>query len=282
VFYPSGISLSEFVPYPKTVYSTEWVELANHGDTPADLSGWALDDGEGGGAPYRLPDSSTIASHGLLVVELPKALLNNGGDTLRLLRPDGSVADMYGYAQAGPDQSFCRVGADWEVCEPTPNAPNQAALPANEPVAAKPAAALAPQEDPISAGSGDSPPPATASSTPQLPAWSNDRIAGAPPYADTTAGMLYRGLVGATSSAQPTTNATATPEHLPALAAPQAEQSDRLPLNFKAGLLLCALGAAVAGYNRLRSSHMRQPNEPPPSDAADIEANDAEITHEAT
>jgi len=77
-------------------------------------------------------------------------------------------------------------------------------------------------------------------------------------------------------------NATATPGRLPALAAPQAEHSDRLPLNLKAGLLLCALGAAVAGYKRLRFRHMREPNEPTPSDAADADATDAEITHEAT
>ena len=75
---PAGVRLSEFLPNPKGNGAQEWVELFNDADTQADLSGWAIDDAEGGGSPYRLPQGSSIAPHGLLIITLPKALLNNG------------------------------------------------------------------------------------------------------------------------------------------------------------------------------------------------------------
>ena len=77
---PTGIRLSEFVTNPKQTGANEWVELSNDADTAADLSGWAIDDGEGGGTPYRLSQAN-VEAHGLLVIELPKALFNNAGDS---------------------------------------------------------------------------------------------------------------------------------------------------------------------------------------------------------
>ncbi|MFN8569555.1 MAG: lamin tail domain-containing protein [Kouleothrix sp.] len=76
--YLPGILLNEFVAYPKTLYTNEWVELYNSGDILVDLSGWKIDDSEGGQSPYALPPGSLLAAGGYLVVELPSAILNNG------------------------------------------------------------------------------------------------------------------------------------------------------------------------------------------------------------
>jgi hypothetical protein len=78
--YPAGIIVSEFLANPKIVYTHEWVELYNTGAT-ADLTGWAIDDIDGGGAPYALPDGTMLNSGGYLVISLPSALLNNDGDS---------------------------------------------------------------------------------------------------------------------------------------------------------------------------------------------------------
>jgi hypothetical protein len=56
--------------------------------------------------------------------------LNNGGDSLRLLRPDGSLADSFGYDHSpGYDVSWCRLpdgGPDWsDACAPSPMAANE-------------------------------------------------------------------------------------------------------------------------------------------------------------
>lgn len=101
--------LNEFLANPKTQYSNEWVRLFNSGDRVVDLANWYIDDGEGGTAPYRLPSGTVIAPHGYLVVDLPKAMLNNNGDTVRLLRPDGTPADSIDYSDSQPDVSRSRA-----------------------------------------------------------------------------------------------------------------------------------------------------------------------------
>ncbi len=106
---PSSIStnirLSEVLALPKDAYDAEWVEIANDSDAPADLSGWKLDDGEGGGSPYTLPAGSTIGPQGLLTVIMPRALFNNAGDSARLLGPDGAVIDVFDYSPWLPPTS---------------------------------------------------------------------------------------------------------------------------------------------------------------------------------
>lgn len=70
-----------------------------------------IDDGEGGGAPQPLA-GKTITGKGFLLIEIRGSLLNNGGDSVRLLRPDGSVASNFTFDAAQPDQSFSRLAPD--------------------------------------------------------------------------------------------------------------------------------------------------------------------------
>ena len=101
--------LNEALANPHTAYDAEWVELYNSSTEPAELGGWKIDDSEGAGAPYSLPEGTSILPGEYLVITLPSALLNNSGDSLRLLRPDGTVADMASLPARYADTSYNRA-----------------------------------------------------------------------------------------------------------------------------------------------------------------------------
>jgi hypothetical protein len=111
----------------------EYIELLNHGVVNVNLSGYRLDDEANiGSAPYTLP--SVILKPGERIVfygSQTGLLLSDGGDGVRLLKPNGQLADAYNYSVVDfPDQAFCRLpdngGADsWsENCFPTPGLRN--------------------------------------------------------------------------------------------------------------------------------------------------------------
>jgi hypothetical protein len=124
--------LNEFLPHP-AAGEQEFIELINLSAQAVDLGGWQLDDIAGGSAPFTLPGGTIIAPGGLLVFDQGQTGvgLNDDGDTARLLRPDGSVADEWAYHPAPPaGTSWARVpdGGAWNSRgRPTPGGPNQAA-----------------------------------------------------------------------------------------------------------------------------------------------------------
>ena len=77
----------------------EFIELYNAGSLPVRLLGWALDDIEGGGSkPYTLGDT-VLPAHGYLVYFRSRThlALNDTGDAVRLLAPDGRVVNQIAY-----------------------------------------------------------------------------------------------------------------------------------------------------------------------------------------
>ncbi|MBE2233339.1 MAG: lamin tail domain-containing protein, partial [Anaerolinea sp.] len=113
----------------------EYIELYNAGDAAVDLSGWQVDDVAGGGsAPYTLPPGSTLAAHGFLVLwsrDSHIALNNSGGDSVRLLRPDGVEVESTSYRAAPADGAYSKTmdgGSEWTLAyPPSPGASNQPA-----------------------------------------------------------------------------------------------------------------------------------------------------------
>ncbi len=109
----------------------EFIELYNPGSLPVYLRGWWLDDGaDAGSSPHDLP-GVTISPKGYAVFfrSQTKIALNDGGDTVRLLAPNGAVIDRVTYlAVRAYNLSFGRLpdGSDhfhyglW----PTPRQPN--------------------------------------------------------------------------------------------------------------------------------------------------------------
>lgn len=138
---PELVVINEFVPRPGRDWNQdgvvnvkdEYIEVLNHGTVNVNLSGYSLDDEVNvGSSPYRLP-AVTIRPGERYVFYGGETglLLSDGGDGVRLLRPNGQLMDAYNYSIVGfPDQSFCRLpdngGADdWrQNCFPTPGFQN--------------------------------------------------------------------------------------------------------------------------------------------------------------
>ncbi len=109
----------------------EFIELYNHGPGHVYVKGWWLDDVEDGGSkPYDLP-GVTLSPNGFAVFFRSKSrvALNDGGDTVRLLDPDGRVIDEISYLRVRaynlsygrvPDGTNSLIYGLW----PTPGEPN--------------------------------------------------------------------------------------------------------------------------------------------------------------
>ena len=138
---PPLIAINEFVPRPGHDWNgdgvvnvgDEFIELLNHGVIDVNLSGYTLDDEVNiGSTPYRLP--SVTLSPGERIVfygSQTNLLLSDGGDGVRLIRPNGQLGDAYNYRVVRfPDQSYCRIPDnggldDWnQNCFPTPGLQN--------------------------------------------------------------------------------------------------------------------------------------------------------------
>lgn len=138
---PPLLVINEFVPRPGHDWNNdgivnvedEYIEILNHGVVNVNLSGYSLDDEVNiGSTPYRLPSLTLRPGERIVFYGSETGLLlSDGGDGVRLLRPNGQLMDAYNYFVVGyPDQSFCRLpdngGADdWnQNCYPTPGLQN--------------------------------------------------------------------------------------------------------------------------------------------------------------
>jgi hypothetical protein len=258
--------LNEVLPAPKDTFDAEWVEIANDGDTAADLTGWMIDDAADG-ASFILPPGTAVAPQRFLMVRLPRAIFNNDGDDVRLLRPDGTEVEEFTYDRSAPDLSLCRLAGVWtENCAPTPGKPNamDVSTPAPEPDDLEVSAADAPTDHPTSVDEAGAP------GEPTLSAMAASRRhiqlrgagAGGPVYALPMPGSVYTGIWSATATPSPSPapqRRLANPQ--PQIAPPTPARAPLLPI---AGGLAILMGVGVAGheYLRLRSSSSLEMHEP--------------------
>jgi len=134
---PAGVRLNEIFPVPVAVdradtteKSGEWIELYNSGRKAVDLSGWWLDDRDDETPPYRIPRRTVIPPRGFLVFyeEVTGLNLDDGGDTVRLLRPNGQVVEEVKFGPLPPNASYSRDEqgfwhSDWPPSPGKPNVP---------------------------------------------------------------------------------------------------------------------------------------------------------------
>jgi len=137
---PIAVILSELMPNPTGDDADgEWIELYNPAGAAADLSGWILDDGEGGSSPFVFAEGTSVSAGGYLVITRTesKLALNNDTDSVRLSDPDGTLTDSAAYADAKEGEAFARGAGSWSwAAEPTPGATN--AFPAESANAGEP------------------------------------------------------------------------------------------------------------------------------------------------
>ncbi len=124
---PDEILLNEILPAP-TETTAEWVELHNPSPFAVDLDGWQLMDLAENTFTFSAND--ILPPNGFRLVTRAESgiALNNGGDSLRLIRADGSLADDMTFSEnPGSDFSVCRApdtGKWASPCSPTPGAAN--------------------------------------------------------------------------------------------------------------------------------------------------------------
>lgn len=148
----ADVFINEFVADNETGLRTavgtfaDWIELANNGATNVDVSGWYLTDSASTPGKWRIPDGTSIAANGYLLVfadSSPISFTNNelhanfslskDGEYLALIQPDGvTVSDAFAprYPAQLPDISYGRgtlhereiIGADAPFRYRIPNA----------------------------------------------------------------------------------------------------------------------------------------------------------------
>ena len=108
----------------------EWIELYNGGTIPVDLGDWLLDDDEGNSTPYLIPGKTVIQPGGFAVFyrQVTGIILDDDGDQVRLLNPEGTVVDQvtFGVLPADASYSWGEDGTwhpDWPPTPGTHNLP---------------------------------------------------------------------------------------------------------------------------------------------------------------
>jgi len=127
--YPLGIIINEVLPSPEGPDSEkEWIEIFNQNNFEVDLSDWQISDASGTIKTYTFPIGTKINPQGFIVLYRPttKITLNNEGDVLKLIQPDGKIIDSVNYEKAPMGSSYNRIGSKWLwSIVPTPGSINQ-------------------------------------------------------------------------------------------------------------------------------------------------------------
>jgi hypothetical protein len=99
--------INEIFPNPVTG-GEEWVELKNIGEEEINLTGWSVDDADGGSKPYKFPQGIMLDPGGLYVLKKAesKIAFNNSNDSVRLFFPDGRLAEEVDYGKTYQGKSY--------------------------------------------------------------------------------------------------------------------------------------------------------------------------------
>jgi len=114
--YPSGVFINEILPSPEGPdEEEEWIEVFNQNDFEVDLSGWKISDTAGKITAFIFPQGTKISARGYLVLNRPttKITLNNDGDGLNLIQPNGNIIDKVSFEKAPIGQSYNKVENSW-------------------------------------------------------------------------------------------------------------------------------------------------------------------------
>ncbi len=114
--YPTGIIINEILPSPEGADNTEeWIEIFNQNNFEVNLSNWQITDTLGKIEIYKFPEETKISSQGFLVLprSITKITLNNDGDSLNLIWPNGKIIDQISYEKTRRGESYNRTPTSW-------------------------------------------------------------------------------------------------------------------------------------------------------------------------
>lgn len=101
---PQNIHLSEVFACPPTGQN-EWVEISNNNDATVTLADWEIHDET---TSNKQKFSTTIVAHGLATVEISTAMLNNNGDVVKLVDPNGNTVESFSYNTCEANESWSK------------------------------------------------------------------------------------------------------------------------------------------------------------------------------
>ncbi|HEY5600716.1 MAG TPA: lamin tail domain-containing protein [Patescibacteria group bacterium] len=118
------VKITEIMPNPDG--EEEWVELYNPNSGSVDLTGYKLDDKEGGSSPVSL-NGFTINPTSYFVFSFTSSILNNEGDSVRFLDSQQNILDQVDYQDTQKGISFAKnsSGIFEKTSSPTPGTSNQ-------------------------------------------------------------------------------------------------------------------------------------------------------------
>ncbi|MEK7278346.1 MAG: lamin tail domain-containing protein, partial [Chloroflexota bacterium] len=129
---PNAGPAEYWIEYGLTHTPGEYIELYNVGSEPVDIGYWMLDDGIGGSDAYVIPPGWMIypGDYWFMYTKGLGLSFNDGGDSARLLYPDGSVIDEVSWTTSmKDDRSISRNAAGtggWEFdWQPSPGMSNR-------------------------------------------------------------------------------------------------------------------------------------------------------------
>ncbi len=102
----SRVTISAALPNPEGLdEGNEWIEITNRGEALIDLTGWTLDDEEGGSTPYRIAGIVLApgTTHRFLSGET-RIILTNTEDSVRLLDGAGKIVSELSWKDAPSGQ----------------------------------------------------------------------------------------------------------------------------------------------------------------------------------
>ncbi len=115
--YPGGVIINEILPSPEGPDETEeWIEIFNQNDFEVELASWQIKDKEGKTTTHTFSEGIKITALGYLVLKRPetKIILNNSGDGLELIQPNGNVLDSINFGKAPQNQSYNKTPSGWD------------------------------------------------------------------------------------------------------------------------------------------------------------------------
>lgn len=124
----------------------DWIELYNNSQATVDLSGWFLSDNPNNIPKWKIPDGTTIAGNGYLIVWADENGTQNGlhanfklsasGENLYLVRPDTSIVQSIEFPAQETDMGYARIPngtGDFVIQAPTFNANNEGTVGTDDP-----------------------------------------------------------------------------------------------------------------------------------------------------
>ena len=118
VNYPSAVFFNEILPNTplgQKDEEKEYIEIFNQNDFEVDLTNWKIEDLIGKTNTFLLPTGTKIKGKGFLVFyrTQTKITLNNNGDGLKLLDPDGKIIDTITFQKAPRGKSYNKTKNGW-------------------------------------------------------------------------------------------------------------------------------------------------------------------------